>query len=419
MKIKLIYPKWRKLEHQTPFCLPPHAPVVLAAAMPDYVEIEFADENVSDLNTDDNPEFVMLSVMLSAQLPRAFAIADAYRKRGIKTIVGGIATMLHHEEMLLHADSVFLGEAETRIDSVLADFRSGNLKKIYNFMGNPPDIAVVGTARRSILDRDKYIYRGVKMLDLVHASRGCRFNCFPCCTPFLGGRSFRPRPVSKVIEEIKAIDNNRLFFVDNSLAQNKEWEIELFEALAPLKKKWVSHPIEEDDKVLELAAKAGCWYVYQAVFDTSDNIRNRIKRYHDHGIGVEATVILGMDEHDEDYIKRLVDFLLEVKLDIAEFTIMTPFMHTPIRAALEKQGRILSNDWSNYTCDRVVFQPAKMSPSKLQDMYHYAWQTFYADASPELKMGELFRKVIEQEINDGTYQRPPRNGLRRRKEGLA
>jgi len=37
-------------------------------------------------------------------------------------------------------------------------------------------------------------YRGVQMVDLVHASRGCRFNCFPCCVRYLGGRSFRPRP---------------------------------------------------------------------------------------------------------------------------------------------------------------------------------------------------------------------------------
>jgi len=39
------------------------------------------------------------------------------------------------------------------------------------------------------------------MLDLVHASRGCRFKCAPCCAEYLGGRKFRPRPVAKVIEK--------------------------------------------------------------------------------------------------------------------------------------------------------------------------------------------------------------------------
>ena len=89
------------------------------------------------------------------------------------------------------------------------------------------------------------------MLDLVHASRGCKFDCFPCCTGFLGGKKFRPRPIDKVIEEMEAIQNNRLFIVDNSLAQDREWLIDLFTAMAPLKKKWVSHPILDDDKVLK------------------------------------------------------------------------------------------------------------------------------------------------------------------------
>ena len=107
-----------------------------------------------------------------------------------------------------------------------------------------------------------------------------------------------------------AIDNNRLFIVDNSLAQDTAWEMELFREMIPLKKKWCCHPIEDKPEVLDLAAQAGAWYVYQAVFDTSDYIRDRIKRYHDHGIGVEGTILLGLDEHTEDDIKRLIDFLL-------------------------------------------------------------------------------------------------------------
>jgi len=39
--------------------------------------------------------------------------------------------------------------------------------------------------------------------------------------------------------------------------------------MIPLKKKWCCHPIENDDEVLDLAAQAGAWYVYQAIFDTS------------------------------------------------------------------------------------------------------------------------------------------------------
>jgi radical SAM superfamily enzyme YgiQ (UPF0313 family) len=405
MKMKLIYPRWPKLDRQTEFHLPPHGPAVFAATVPGDVELEFTDENLEPVDFDGKADLVGISTMLTAQLPRAFEIADEFRKRGVPVIFGGISTMLHAEEVAQHADSVFLGETEGRFQQVIDDFRKGQLKKVYDYMSNPPEMALIGTARREILNRELYNYRGVQMLDLVHASRGCKFDCFPCCTGFLGGKKFRPRPIEQVIEEMEAIRNNRLFIVDNSLAQDRQWLKELFTAMAPLKKKWVSHPILDDDEILKLAADAGAWYVYQAVFDTSDYIRNRIQRLKDHGIGVEGTIILGLDEQSEDDIKRLVDFLLEVELDVAEFTILTPFMHSPIRAQLEQDGRIISNDWSRYTADKVVFQPKQMTPEKLQEMYYYAWDTFYEGSGHQLKMGELFKQVIRREMDDGTYRR--------------
>jgi len=409
MKFKLIYPKWNKLERQTEFHLPPHGPVVFAATLPEEVEIEFVDENVEALAVDDAPDFVGISLMLSCQVKRGWEIADSYRKKGIKVICGGIATMLHAQETMQHADAVFLGEAEGRMELVFEDFKNKRLRRCYDYLTSFPPIELVGTARRSILKQDLYNYRGVQMVDLVHASRGCRFNCYPCCVNFLGGRHFRPRPYDKVIEELANIENNRLFLVDNSLAQDKEWEIDLFRSMAPLKKKWCCHPIEDDDEVLDAAAQAGAWYVYQAVFDTSDHIRNRIRRYHDYGIAVEGTILLGLDNHTEDYIKRLIDFLLEIDLDIAEFTVLTPFPHSQAFADLHKKNRILSYDWDDYTCDKVIFRPQHMSPERLQDLYYYAWDRFYQDEPQNYKMFKLFKKVVEKEKADHTFTPRQRN----------
>ncbi|MBN2545287.1 MAG: radical SAM protein, partial [Spirochaetes bacterium] len=193
--------------------------------------------------------------------------------------------------------------------------------------------------------------------------------------------------------DIASIDNDKLFIVDNSLAQDKNWEIELFKAMIPLKKRWCSHPIEDNDEVLKYAKEAGAWYVYQAVFDTSDYIKRRIQRYKDHGIAVEGTVILGMDDHDEDYIKRLVEFLMEINLDLAEFTILTPYPHTPIFEQLKKENRILHYNWLDYNAGNVVFKPKLLTVEKLQKLYHYAWEEFYKDEPQKLKMAKLFKKL--------------------------
>ena len=403
MKFKLIYPKWSKLCRQTEFHLPPHGPVVFAAALPHSVDVDFVDENLQEINFDEQVDFVGISMMLTVQVKRGWEIADQYRARGVKVIFGGISTMLHAEETMQHADSVFLGEAEGRMELVLADFHRGELQPVYNYMDDRPDIELVGPARRDILDRRLYNYKGVQMVDLVHASRGCKFNCYPCAVAYLGGRSFRPRPVDKAVAEMAAINNNRLFIVDNSLAQDSQWEKDLFREMIPLKKKWCSHPIEDKPDILDLAARAGAWYVYQAVFDTSDYIKERIKRYHDHGIGVEGTILLGLDSHDEDFIKRLIDFLLEIELDLAEFTVLTPFPHTKAFRELEEQNRILSYNWNEYSADKVVYQPKQMSPEKLQGLLDYAWNTFYQDEPQEVKMFKLFQQVVEKEMADNTF----------------
>ncbi len=405
MKFKLIYPKWEKLEGQTIFNLPPHGPVVFAAALPEYVDIEFVDENVDTLTFDDDADFIGISMMLTGQIKRGWQIADEFRKRGKKVIFGGISTMLHAEETMEHADSIFLGEVEGRLEQVFSDFRNNKLQKVYNFMNQHPDINLIGPARRSILKKELYYHKGVRMVDLFHASRGCKYNCYPCAVAYLGGKCFRPRPIDKVVEELATIDNNRLFIVDNSLAQDKKWEMDLFREMIPFKKKWCSHPIEDDDEVLDLAAQAGAWFVYQAVFDTSDYIRDRVKRYHDHGIAVEGTILLGTDDHSEDDIKRLVDFLLEINLDLAEFTVLTPFPHTKAYDDMLRQNRIIDHDWNHYNAGKVVIQPKQMTPEKLQELYHYAWNTFYKEETQTEKMFKLFQQVIMKEIADGTYTR--------------
>ena len=413
MKLKIIYPKWEKLKGQTVFNLPPHGPVVFAAALPSDISVSFTDENVQVIDFDEECDLVAISMMLSTQVKRGWEIADEYRKRGKQVIFGGIATMLHAEETMEHADSVFLGEAETRMEAVIADWRAGELQKVYNFMLKHPPIESVGTARRDLHTKELYNHKGVQMVDLFHASRGCRFSCYPCAVSYLGGRSFRPRPMDKVLEELSAIENNRLFIVDNTLAQDKEWEMRLFREMIPLKKKWISHSIEDDPEVLNLAARAGAWYVYQAIYDTSDYIRDRVKRYHDHGIGVEGTILLGLDNQTEDDIKHLIDFLMEIQLDLAEFTVMTPFPHTKAWDDMFRQGRIFDRDWNHYNAAQVVFTPKNMDPERLQELYDEAWKTFYHDESQEEKMFHLLYAVVNREMEDGTFRGRNRRLARR------
>jgi len=70
----------------------------------------------------------------------------------------------------------------------------------------------------------------------------------------------------------------------------------------------------------------------------------------------------------------------------------------------ESSIRIFDFDSDHYNAGQVVFHPKNMSAERLQELYEYAWDTFYKDESQELKMFRLFCKVALSEMNEGTYR---------------
>jgi len=410
MKLLLIYPAWPKLAGQTPFTLPPLGIIQVAACVPPEIEVDLLDENVQPVNLEAEADLIGISIMLTCQAPRAYELAEAYRARGRKVVLGGLHVALCPDEAEARADSIVVGEAEGLFEQLLADFARGAMKSRYSREGFA-DITALPNPRRSLYDKQKhYSYKGWELVDLVETSRGCRFNCYPCCTPYLGGRQHRIRPLDHVLGDLEQCSDT-LFIVDNSLEQNVEYEKTLFRAMAGLGKSWVSHPISCEPEVLRLAADAGCWYVYHAIYTISDKIRDRIRMYHDHGIGVEGTILLGMDDHDEDFIHRFIDFLLTIDLDLAEFTILTPFPQTRTYADLEAEGRIINRDWSKYNAGEVVYRPRLIEPDRLSELYQEAWKLFYRESSQELRMS----KLLLQRLRSGRGAARPNRRTRRTK----
>ena len=105
----------------------PLAPPVLeymagltAKVAPD-VEIELIDacqENVS-LNTLD-ADLVGFTV-LTPQAPWVYQASDLLRKRGLKTVLGGIHVTALPNEAEIHSDAIVIGEAESVWKNVLTD----------------------------------------------------------------------------------------------------------------------------------------------------------------------------------------------------------------------------------------------------------------------------------------------------------
>lgn len=407
MRIRFIYPTWERIYYQTKYILPPLGVLVVGALTPEDVEVTLTDENVETIDFDEKPDLVAISTMLLAQAKRGFEIADEFRARGVPVVMGGLSVTTLPEEAAKHADAIVIREAEGVWPELIEDFRKGQLKKKYE-RGMFAEGVEIATPRRSMLNKPLYNYRGMEMLDLIETSRGCRFGCYPCQVPMVSGKKHRIKAIDRVIEEMASIPNDRLFIVDNSLEQNEAHQKELFQAMidAKLNKKWVSHPLSVKPEILELAALAGCWYVYHAIYKPSDLIRDRVKMIHDFGIGVEGTIMVGLDNHTTDIFKRIVDFLLEIELDLAEFTVLTPFPGTKVFDTMKADGRILHEDWSKYNAEQVVYQPIKMTPDELQKGYQYCWEEFYREIPEPERMFRLFRRLKKRHRWNPVLSRP-------------
>ncbi|HBL17444.1 MAG: hypothetical protein A2X36_08060 [Elusimicrobia bacterium GWA2_69_24] len=402
MKLLLIAPSWTKLPEQTPFLLPSLGPIQVASCAPPGVSVSVVNENVSPVDFDRACDLVGISVLLTCQAPRAYALADEFRRRGKTVVLGGFHVSLCPEEAAAHADAVVVGEAEGQLPRLLSDFAAGRLQPVYRRDGWA-DPGAIPAPRRDLYDKKlHYTYKGWELADLLESSRGCRSRCFPCGVPGVCGSEHRIRPLDAVLADVRGC-SDLVFLVDNSLEQNIAYERELLRALRGEKRRWISHPLTPDPEILSLAREAGWLYVYHEIHGVSDTIRERVRRYHDHGIAVEGAVFIGLDDHDESAIRRLVDFTLEIGLDLVEYTILTPFPGSPVARDLEAAGRILHKDWSLYNAANVVFRPRLLSPERLQELYFEAWRTFYAERSHAVRMSRLFLDVVH-----GPARRRPR-----------
>src|SRR5512147_2552220 len=131
MKIKLIAPhEQRKDALASPFKLQRVNLPLLAALTPPGHTITIVEEAFAPDDLDQDVDLVGITVLTELVL-RAYRIADAYRQRGVKVVMGGIHPTVLPDEALLHADAVVVGEAEGVWAQLVSDAAAGRMKQLY------------------------------------------------------------------------------------------------------------------------------------------------------------------------------------------------------------------------------------------------------------------------------------------------
>lgn len=110
---------------------------VLAGLTPADVEVVLYDDRMESIPYDEATDLVAITVE-TYTARRAYEIAAEYRQRGVQVIMGGMHVSLLPDEVAEHADSIFIGDAETLWAQVVEDARRRKLQVRYQA---PPGIA--------------------------------------------------------------------------------------------------------------------------------------------------------------------------------------------------------------------------------------------------------------------------------------
>ena len=394
MKLLLIFPmgKGKVMGKYSYFKLAPLTLPYIAALTPKDVEITIIDDLVDEIDFGADVDLVGLTV-LTPLAPRAYEIADRFRSRGIKVVLGGVHVTMCPQEATPHADALVLGEAEETWPKLIADFKKRRLQRIYR-CPRPPDLKGIPIPRWDLL-KMRYL-----PAYSVQTSRGCPFDCDFCSvTTFFGGR-YRLRPIEDVVDEVqtlieskrqKAPLGNIFFFNDDNVFAHPSHSKRLFKALTPLRVKWLGQaPITMawDEELLKISADSGCIGVLigfeslsQRNIDRMGKRINRvreyeeaIKRIHSYGIKMMGSFMFGLDEDDRGTFQRVVRFIEKTHIDVPGLGMATPYPGTRFYRRLEKEGRLINHDWEDYDSMQTVHRPLQMSPQEADEGLIWAWK---------------------------------------------
>jgi len=388
---------------------------VCAAVVPDHWEVEIIDECARDRPHQPRADVEVVGITaMTTQAKRAYELADTYRGLGVTVFLGGIHPSALPEDALPHCDAVCLGDGETCLPRMLADWEAvraqrpgAGLKRIYDWKDYPT--APIATPRKDLLDPRDYL-----IFNPIQTTRGCPHTCNFCTTPGVFGRKFRQRRIEDIVEEIReAKEKYRswcFIFSDDNFGGNHKWARELCAALEPLRIKWASQCdalISNNEKLLSAMKRSGCLGLILGLespdqitlseagksFVQARTYEERIRKIQSYGISLWGAFILGFDSDTWQTCARTCRFAQRVNLSMSCYPVLTPYPGTGVWNDYRRQGRLVTDDWDRYNGASVCYTPAGMSARELRHAQMAAFAEFYSLRSSFRRLGVLpFKK---------------------------
>jgi radical SAM superfamily enzyme YgiQ (UPF0313 family) len=367
----------------------------LAAITPKKHSVKIIDERYSTINFNEKYEIVLINFNFSS-VHRAYEIADSFRQKGITVVLSGWYPSVMSKEAKTHSNSVIIGLNETNWLDLLYDFENDKLRPFYGPKKYDSSIRIPPT---------KVELPGFIMTGAIEATRGCPYKCDFCPESNIpGGSQYFTRPVDDIIDEIKSIPQKTIMFYDKSLTINPDYSKSLFKKMKNLNKKFFCNGnadvLARDKELVRLSKEAGClaWLIgfesiSQKTLNQIGKTTNKVEEYskavkniHENKMVVIGSFMFGFDNDKKDIFDETLKMIKELKIDIADFWILTPFLGTPLFDKLDSENRILTKDWFKYNMKSIVFKPKNMTPYELLQGVKKMYSEFYSSKNTIIRV---------------------------------
>ena len=231
------------------------------------------------------------------------------------------------------------------------------------------------------------------------ASRGCPFGCNFCLWPqvFFGNKIYRARDINDVVNEMEYLIVKQgfksIYFDDDTFNVGKSRMIGLCNEIMMRdlhKVPWAIMAKADlmDEETLNKMREAGLHAVKYGVESASQELVDRcgknldlkkairiIQHTKSLNINVHLTFSFGLPGETRETIRDTIGLALKLDPHSVQFSIITPFPGTALFEELDRQGRILTKDFSMYDGHHsCVFQPDNLSPADLEKAKQYAYR---------------------------------------------
>jgi len=208
----------------------------------------------------------------------------------------------------------------------------------------------------------------------IFTGRGCPFLCTFCSWPeTLMGRKYRVRSIGNVLDELEWIENNlvevkEIFFEDDTFTLSKQRVNEFCDGYRQrgLKITWACNARATlDYETMKKMRESGCRLLivgYESGDDkilknikkgvTTSHIRQFAKDARKAGLLVHGDFIIGLPGETKESIEKTKELIREVKPDILQISVASPFPGTEFYRWARENGYLLTDDPNEYLDDQ-------------------------------------------------------------------